>query len=218
MWQGGGAFELPLFARRLSRGYAFAKRWRGPSSEERGNMILMLLLQAATVPAAAPASAPRWTTVAKIDPATHLGSTSVSTWTADGKARLVVRCDRSAPATNAVSVQFIPKPGFARATPRPVTLTADNGPALGANWEFPGGGAYTAQDGVVTTLTVAIAHAHTIKIRAIDPTNTPIDAVFAGPGSEASIRQTVEACGQVFGQYPAPPPPTPPAPKADADQ
>jgi hypothetical protein len=182
-------------------------------------MILMLLLQAAAVPAAA--TAPGWTTVAKIDPATHLGSTSVSTRTADGAMRLVVRCDRSAPGTNAVSVQFIPKGGFARATPRPVTLTADNGPALGTNWEFPGGGAYTAQDGVVTTLTVAIAHAHTIKIRAIDPSNTPIDAVFTGPGSEVPIRQTVEACGQVFGQMPAPPPPAPePAtPKNnDADQ
>jgi len=173
-------------------------------------MILMLLLQAAVTPAAASG----WTTVAKIDPATHLGSTSVSTRTADGNARLVVRCDRSSPGTNAVSVQFIPKPGFAKASPRPVTLTADTGPALGTNWEFPGGGAFTAQDGVVTTLTVAIAHAKTIKIRAIDPSNTPVDAVFAGPASEAPIRQTVEACGYVFGQMPAPPPP-PPAPKSD---
>lgn len=175
-------------------------------------MILMLLLQAAAVPAAA---APGWTTIAKINPATHLGSTSVSVRTADGGARLVVRCDRAAGNINNVSVQFIPKGGFARATPRPVTLTADNGPALGTNWEFPGGGAFTAQDGVVTTLTVAIAHAHTIKIRAIDPANAPVDAVFTGPGSEAPIRQTVEACGQVFGQMPAPPPPPVPAPKTD---
>jgi len=175
-------------------------------------MILMLLLQAAAVPAAA---APGWTTIAKIDPATHLGSTSVSVRTADGGARLVVRCDRAAGNINNVSVQFIPKGGFARATPRPVTLTADNGPALGTNWEFPGGGAFTAQDGVVTTLTVAIAHAHTIRVRAIDPANAPVDAVFTGPGSEAPIRQTVEACGQVFGQMPAPPPPPVPAPKTD---
>jgi len=174
-------------------------------------MILMLLLQAA---AAVPAPA-GWTTVAKIDPTTHLGSTSVSTYSADGKARLVVRCDRSAPGTNAVSVQFIPKPPFAKASPRPVTITADNGPALGINWEFPGGGAYTAQDAVVTTLTVAIAHAKSIKVRAIDPANVPVDAVFAGPGSEAPIRQTIEACGYVFGQMPAPPPPPPPAAKAD---
>jgi hypothetical protein len=174
-------------------------------------MILMLLLQAAAMPAAA---TPGWSTVAKIDPATHLGSTSVSTRTADGGSRLVVRCDRTAGNINNVSVQFIPKGGFAKATPRPVTLQADNGPALGTNWEFPGGGAYTAQDGVVTTLTVAIAHAHIIKIRAIDPANAAVDAVFDGPGSEAPIRRTVEACGQVFGQMPAPPPP-PAAPKSD---
>lgn len=180
-------------------------------------MILLLLLQAAAVPAAT--ATPGWTVVARIDPATHLGSASASTHAVEGGARLVVRCDRSAPGANAVSVQFIPRPGFAKATSRPVTLTADNGPALGANWEFPGGGAYTAQDGVVTTLSVAIAHARTIKIRAIDPANTPVDAVFAGPGSEAPIRQTVEACGYVFGQMPAPPPPPPAAPKGDdADQ
>jgi hypothetical protein len=178
-------------------------------------MILMLLLQAATPAASAPATG--WTTVAKIDPATRLGSTSVSTRTADGGARLVVRCDRTAGNINNVSVQFIPKGGFAKATPRPITLTADNGPALGTNWEFPGGGAYTAQDGVVTTLTVAIAHAHTIKIRAIDPADKPIDAVFTGPGSEAPIRQTVEACGYVFGQMPAPPPPPPAAPASKSD-
>lgn len=183
-------------------------------------MILMLLLQAAAAVPATPAPAPAagWTTVSKFDPVTKLGSTSVSTYSADGKARLVVRCDRSTPGNSAVSVQFIPRPGFAKASPRPVTLTADTGPALGANWDFPGGGAYTAQDGVVTTLTVAIAHAHTIKVRAIDPANVPMDAVFAGPPSEAPIRATVEACGYVFGQMPAPPPP-PPAPKAadDAD-
>jgi hypothetical protein len=99
-----------------------------------------------------------------------------------------------------------------------VTLTADNGPALGTNWEFPGGGAYTAQDAVVTTLSVAIAHAHTIKIRAIDPANVPIDAVFAGPGSEAPIRRTIEACGYVFGQIPTPPAPPPaPAPAKSDD-
>lgn len=173
-------------------------------------MILIMLLQAAT-----PAAAPDWTTVARIDPATHLGSTSASTRTVDGNARLVVRCDRTAGDVNNVSVQFIPKGGFAKASPRPVTLTADNSAALGANWEFPGGGAYTAQDGVVTTLTVAIAHAHTIKIRAIDPADAPVDAVFAGPGSEAPIRRTVEACGYVFGQMPALPPPPPPAAKTE---
>lgn len=185
-------------------------------------MILLLLLQSAAAPAPvpvppAPVTGSGWTVVSKLDPATHLGSLSASARTADGKARLVVRCDRTGPGNNAVSVQFIPKPAFIRASARPVSVQADGGPILGTNWEFPGGGAFTAQEAVVTTLTVAIAHAKSIKVRVIDPTETPIEAVFDGPGSEAPIRQALDACGYVFGQMPAPPPPPPADKPADPE-
>ena len=181
-------------------------------------MLLLMLLQAAAVPAAAPAPLPEWAPNVKIDPATKLGSVSASAHSTDGKARLVVRCDLPNAESKAASVQFIPKPPFAKASPRPVTITADDGGALGSNWEFPGGGAYIANDAIVTTLTVAIAHAKTIKVRAIGTDNVPIDATFAGPGSETAIRQVLDACGYVFGQMPAPPPPPPAAKPADPDQ
>jgi hypothetical protein len=179
-------------------------------------MLLVMLLQAATA-APAPVATPDWTPVVKIDPATKLGSVSTSVHSTDGKARLVVRCDLPNAETKAASVQFIPRPPFAKASPRPVSITADSGAALGTNWEFPGGGAYIANDAVVTTLTVAIAHARTVKVRAIGTDNVPIDATFAGPGSETAIRRVLDACGYVFGQMPAPPPPPPEKP-ADPDQ
>ncbi|MDO7843366.1 hypothetical protein [Sphingomonas immobilis] len=184
-------------------------------------MVLLMLLQAATATAApapaAPPATPDWAPVVKIDPATKLGSVSTSVHAADGKSRLVVRCDLPKPDIKAASVQFIPKPPFAKASPRPVTITPDDGQALGTNWEFPGGGAYIANDAVVTTLTVAIAHAKAIKVRAIGTDNVPIDATFAGPGSETVIRQVLDACGYVFGQMPVAPPPPPEKP-VDPDQ
>jgi hypothetical protein len=177
-------------------------------------MILFLLLQAASAqPAAsaAPAAIP-WAVKSKTE-ATGTTSVSASTPSRAGNARLVVRCDHTG--DNVVSIQFIPTPAFAKASPRPVSIQADGGATLGTNWEFPGNGAFTAQDAVVTTLSVAIATAKQIKVRAMDPANQPVDAIFDGPPSDAPVRQVLQACGYVLGQVPVrTPPPAAPQPEA----
>lgn len=173
-------------------------------------LFLTLALQAAA-PAPTPAApgAP-WTPRMKADPATGLQSGSVSTMSNEGNGRLVVRCDRRV--ENVVSIQFIPKPGFPAATPRPVSIQVDGAPPLGANWDFPGTGAYVSDDRIVTTLSTAIARGKQIKVHVIDPLNNVVDATFTGPSSEAPIRQVVEACGYVFGQVPERAPDPKPAP------
>ena len=171
-------------------------------------LFLMVAIQAAApappaVPAPAPAIAP-WTPQIKIDPATRKSTGTVWAMSQDGRARLVVRCDRQP--DNIVSVQFIPTPPFVRATPRPVSIKVDDNAPLGTNWEFPGKGAIMADDVIVTNLTVAIAHAKQIKVHVIDPSEKPIDAVFVGPNSEAPIKQVLESCGYTFGVSPTPTP------------
>lgn len=164
-------------------------------------LFLALALQAAA-PAATPAAAPPapWTPRMKADPATGAQSGSVSAMSVEGNGRLVIRCDRAV--ENIVSVQFSPTPPFSAATPRPVSIQIDGAAPLGANWEFPGRGAYVADDAIVTTLTTAIAHGRQIKVHIIDPANNVVDATFAGPPSEAPIKQVVEACGYTFGEVP----------------
>jgi hypothetical protein len=162
--------------------------------------FLTLALQAA---AAAPVPAPPpppWTPRLKADPATGLQSGSVYANAQEGNGRLVVRCDRTG--DNVVSVQFFPGLPFTAATPRPVSIKVDDAAPLGANWEFPGKGAYVADDAIVTTLTNAIAHAKRIQVHVIDPLNNVVDASFAGPATETPIKQVVEACGYVLGQIP----------------
>jgi hypothetical protein len=173
-------------------------------------LFLTMALQAAAPAAAVPAPVAPWTPRMKVDPATGAQSGSVSVSSIEGKGRLVVRCDRRA--DNVVSIQFIPSLPFAAATPRPVSIQVDGAAPLGANWDFPGSGTYIADDQIVTTLTSAIAHAKLIKLRVIDPMNNPIDASFAGPPSEAPVKQVLEACGYVLGQAPIRAPA--PAPKA----
>lgn len=160
-------------------------------------MFALLLLQAAApAPAAAPVSAP-WAVQ------THANggntSTSSSAWSTDAKARFVVRCD----ATNEkiVSLQFIPKPGFAAALPRPVSINVDDGGWLGTNWQFPGTGAFISNDVIVSNLAVTIAHGKSIRVRVIDPEEKVVEAQFVGPG-EAPIRQVLSACGYEFGKAP----------------
>ena len=163
-------------------------------------LFLTMALQAAA-PAATPAAPPPpWTPRMKTDPATGLSSGSVSANSNEGNGRLVVRCDRKV--DNVVSIQFIPKLGFTASTPRPVSIQVDGAAPLGANWDFPGTGAFVADDTIVTTLSTAIAHGKQIKVHAIDPLNSVVDATFPGPASEAPIKQVIEACGYVFGQVP----------------
>ncbi len=156
--------------------------------------VALLLAQAAA--ASAPAAAP-WAVT------THAGATSTATtssaWSSDGKARLVVRCDVTA--EKIVSIQFIPKPGFAPALPRPVSIKADEDGWLGTNWQFPGTGAFVSEDRVVTNLAVVIAHGQAIHVRAMTPDNVAVDATFVGPG-EAPVRRVLSACGYDFGVVP----------------
>ena len=180
-------------------------------------MLALLLLQAAApAPAAAPAAAP-WAVQTRAN-GTNV-STSSSAWSSDAKARLVVRCD----VTNEkiVSIQFIPKPGFAAAVPRPVSINVDDGGWLGTNWQFPGSGAFISNDAVVSNLSVMIAHGKSIRVRVIDPEEKVVEAQFAGPG-EAPIRQVLSACGYEFGKAPsrgpAPSAAGPATPEASDDQ
>ena len=173
-------------------------------------MILALLLQAA---APAPVAPPLpWAVVQRVDgPST---ATTTSAWSADNKARLVVRCD--ATTEKIVSIQFIPKPGFPAALPRPVSIKADDDGWLGTNWQFPGTGAFISQDVIVTNLAVVIAHGKTIHVRAIDPNDAVVEADFVGAG-EAPIRKVLAACGYQFGVAP-PRLPAPAATKAPDEE
>ncbi|MGY2733686.1 hypothetical protein [Sphingomonas sp. UYP23] len=162
-------------------------------------MIAALLLLQAAAPAAAAAvpSAP-WAVQTRTSGKTI--ATSSSAWSTDTSARLVVRCD--ATAEKIVSLQFIPKGGFAAALPRPVSLNVDDGGWLGTNWQFPGSGAFISDDVVVSNLAAMIAGGKSIRVRVIDPDNKPVDAVFTGPGA-GPIRQVLSACDYELGKVPA---------------
>lgn len=155
----------------------------------------LLLLQAAA--AAAPPAAVPWAISVSGKPG-HV-ATSSSAWSSDGTARLVLRCDTAiAPI---VSLQFIPRHGFAPALPRPVSLNVDDNGWLGTNWQFPGNGAFVSDDVVVTNLAAMIAHGKAIRVRVIGPDEAPVDATFTGPG-EGPVRQVLAACGYAFGIAP----------------
>lgn len=156
--------------------------------------MLLALLLLATAPAPAP-----WTPVLRSDVQGNRSATASATST-DGSARLVVRCDVRR--DKVVSVQFIPRATFAAMTDRPVSLSFDGGSPLGWNWEYPGGGAFVRIDTIVTNLVSGIAHARQIRVRAIGPTNEAIEATFAGPASDAPIRQVLAACDYQLGIVP----------------
>ncbi|MET3825294.1 hypothetical protein ABIC16_000987 [Sphingomonas sp. PvP055] len=167
-------------------------------------MLLALLLQVAATPPVP------WLVTTKVGAASTATSTSV--WSDDGKARLVVRCD--AAKEKIVSIQFIPRGGFPAAQPRPVSMNIDDNGWLGANWQFPGSGAFTSQDAIVTTLAAQIAHGKAIKVRVINPDNTPVDVTFTGPPTDAPVTRVLSACGYQLGVVPprsAVPLPTPTA-------
>lgn len=168
-------------------------------------MLLALLLQGAaqstapgTVPSAAPVPLP-WAvtrTIARGAPAT-----TTSVWSADGKARLVVRCDTATDPI--VSLQFIPKGGFPPATERPVSINIDDGGWLGSNWQFPGTGAFISDDVIVTNLAAMLAHGRSVRVRVTGPDDAPVEAVFAGPPGDAPVRAVLTACGYELGKTPA---------------
>jgi hypothetical protein len=158
--------------------------------------IVALLLQAAPAPAAV---AP-WTvsTRPKTDPA--ITSTVTSASSADGNAKLVVRCD--AGKANVVSVQLFSRTALGGPPARPVSLTFDANTPMIDNWEFVQQGAFQRDDVAVTTLTTALAAAKTIKLHTTTTTGEPIDASFAGPASAAPITSVLAACGYTLGQAP----------------
>jgi hypothetical protein len=178
-------------------------------------ILAAFLLQAAAT--AAPAPAPPWLVTTSVRNGNT--ATSSSAWSQDGATRLVVRCDTSG--APIVSIQFIPKAGFAAAQPRPVSINVDDGGWLGTNWHFPGNGAFVSDDVVVTNLTAMIAHGKTIRVRAIGPDDSVVEATFVGPG-ETPIRRVLAACGYAFGLAPqraaVVAPAAAPKPDADDDQ
>ncbi len=160
-------------------------------------LLSIALLQAAT-PASLPAVAP-WTPVERTTPS-GTRSVAASAFSADGSARLVVRCDRVT--TPVVSIQFIPREQTRRFGVQPVTLQFDGGTPLVDNWEVMGVGLIEREDAAMTTLANGIAHAKAIKLHSVASDDTAVDHFFAGPASDAPIRRVVEACGFTLGQVP----------------
>ena len=175
-------------------------------------MILSLVMVLQAVGPAGTVPVPPWTPRMRVDPVTGQASGSVSATSQDGSSRLVVRCDRRV--DNVVSIQFIPNAPFTAAAPRPVSITVDGGSALNSNWEFPGRGAVVSDETVVTNLALAIARGREIKVHLSDPADKTLDATFAGPSSEAPIKQVLGSCGYTLGTVPVrTPAPAAPSPR-----
>lgn len=157
--------------------------------------VVALLLQA--TPAAAPAP---WTvsTRPKTDPA--ITSTVTGASSADGNAKLIVRCD--AGKANVVSVQLFSRTPLGGPPARPVSLTFDANTPMIDNWEFVQQGAFQRDDVAVTTLTTALAAAKTIKVHTTTTTGEPVDATFTGPASAQPVTAVLAACGYTLGQPP----------------
>ena len=158
--------------------------------------IIALLLQAAP----APATPAPWTVANRPNADPTITSTVTSASTADGNAKLLVRCD--AGKANVVSVQFFSRTPLGGPPARPVSMTFDAGTPLIDNWEFVQQGAFQRDDVGVTTLTAALASAKTIKLHTTTAAGEPIDATFAGPASAQPITAVLAACGYTLGQPP----------------
>ena len=158
--------------------------------------VVALLLQAAPAPAA---PAP-WTVASRPSADPTISSTVTSASSADGNAKLVVRCD--AGKANVVSVQFFSRTALGGPPARPVSMTFDAGTPLIDNWEFAPQGAFQRDDVGVTTLTSALATAKSIKLHTTTTTGEPVDATFAGPASAQPITAVLAKCGYTLGQPP----------------
>lgn len=158
--------------------------------------IVALLLQAAPAPAAV---AP-WTVTTRPNADPTITSTLTSASSADGNAKLVVRCD--AGKAKVVSVQLFSRTPLGGPPARPVSLTFDANTPMIDNWEFVQQGAFQRDDMAVTTLTTALATAKAIKVHTTTTTGEPIDATFTGPASAQPITSVLAACGYTLGQPP----------------
>lgn len=159
--------------------------------------ILALLLQSATP---APAVAP-WTATARPSTDPTITSTVAGVSSADNNARLVLRCDVS-PKGKFVSLQFFSRTVLGGPPNRPVSLTMDGGTPLIDNWEFVDKAAYTRSDAGVTTLAQAIAAAKSIALHTTTTAGEPVDATFAGPGSDAPVKALLAKCDYQLGVVP----------------
>lgn len=174
-------------------------------------MLLLLLLQAATpAPAATPAAPPPpapWEAREKTN-ANGTTSVSASVVAQDGSSRLTVKCDKGAEAV--VSVQFVSRQQLQEAASdgsyaaKSVGLRFDTGPAITYDWQFQGRVAYNADAPAVTALTTFLAKAKSVQVETTTASNFAFKATFAGPKSDAPIRQVLSACGYTLGAVPPP--------------
>ena len=128
--------------------------------------IVALLLQAAPAPAAV---AP-WTVTPRPSSDPTITTTVTSAPSADGNAKLVVRCD--AGKAKVVSVQLFSRTPLGGPPARPVSLTFDANTPMIDNWEFVPQGAFQRDDVAVTTLTTALAAAKGFIDEVIQPHST----------------------------------------------
>ena len=161
--------------------------------------LLSILLQTA---APAPAPAP-WTVSTRPNADPTVTSTVTSTPSLDNSAKLVVRCD--AGKVKVVSIQLFTRTPLGGPPNRPVSVTIDGAMPLIDNWEFVEKGAFSRADGAVTTMTTAIASGKAIKLHTTTSTGEPIDATFAGPPSDASIKSVLAGCDYTLGTVPVRP-------------
>ena len=157
-------------------------------------LLLPLLLQSA--PAAAPAGPPQWGYKENKDAAGVLHSASAVIRSADGLARLVVKCDIVDEPV--VTVQFLPKPALQAGAPRNVTMTLDDAKAEIAVWQLPGGGAFIGEPVETFQIVSLIGAAKKVDIVLTNDSGTTIAGTFDGPGSDAMFRQVYTACGAPY--------------------
>ncbi len=158
-------------------------------------LLLAVLLQAAPAAPAAP-----WTVTPRPNPDPTMTSTIAGASSDDRNARLVLRCDVGK--VKVVSVQLFTRAGLGGPPNRPVALTIDGATPLIDNWEFGDKGAVVTTDSAVTTLAQAIANAKQIKLHTTTAAGEAVDATFAGPGSDAPIKELLGKCDYQLGVVP----------------
>lgn len=169
-------------------------------------MLLFALLQATAplpptpaMPAAPPAP---WTLATRTNPDGSVLSAAAGVRSADGTARLVLRCDRAAEPVVSLQFRRVGQP-LAAAADHVVSLAADGAKPIDAPWQFGGVAAVMSEPEAVTELTVAMASARTLRLTTTDA-GAPVVASFDGPVGKPAVRAVLEACGYALGTVPEP--------------
>ena len=165
-------------------------------------LALLPLALAVLQPAQDATAAPVWTIREATDATTGKRSATAAIRSADGKARLIVRCDTAA--TPIISIQYIPTPRFAASDSRQVTLMFDDAKTDISVWEFPGSGAYYAEQVSVFLIVQQLAAAKRIHLTVDNPEGAAVESDFVGPGGDAMFRQVYAACGFPYEMPPVP--------------